>query len=404
MSLIKKISIEHLKPGMYISDLNNNWVPRKNASRSGLIKNELVVEKIKKLGVSELYIDTTKGIDCAEGEPVDAAKQLQAEQFNSIAQQSGTSGLKRVALQEERERAEKAYNHARTAINNALDDIKHGKAVDAAAIEDTADDLITSLNANENALACLSHIRTKDEYLLEHSINVGLLLGIFSKAKRLSAQDTRDLVSGGILHDIGKILVPDEVLNKPGKLEADEWEEMKRHVTYGEQILDITPGLSDLTRSICRLHHERLDGSGYPRGLPQEKITTAGRMAAICDVFDAITADRVYHDGMPPNDALKKLVEWSVFHLDKNLVYDFIRCLSVYPVGTLVELSNGRAGVIVEANRRSPTLPLVKVFYSTRHHSQVSPELINLDNDKIDLEIINTLDSRALKIDLKPFL
>lgn len=402
--MIKKITIDQLKPGMYVADLNNQWVPKNNASRSGLIKHQSTIDKVKGLGVTEIFIDSSKGVDCPEGVPVDAAKQLQAEQFASITAQSGFAATERTTVEKERERAEKSYNQARKLVGGILDDIKNGKSVDPVAVEDTASDILVSLNANENALACLSHIRTKDEYLLEHSVNVGLLLGIFARSRRLDEKTTRDLVSGGLLHDIGKILVPDQILHKPGKLDAEEWEEMKRHVTYGEQILDATAGLSDITRTICRQHHERLDGSGYPRNLNETDINAYGRMAAICDVYDAVTADRVYHKGMAPNDALKKLIEWSIFHLDKDMVYDFIRCLSVYPVGTLVELSTGRAGVVIEANRRQPKHPKVRVFYNTRHHHQVEPFVVDLSQPKAEADIINTLDSRQLKIDIRPFL
>jgi HD-GYP domain-containing protein (c-di-GMP phosphodiesterase class II) len=401
--LIKKITIDQLKPGMYVADLNNQWIPKNNATRSGLVKSQAIIDKVKGLGVTELYIDASKGVDCPEGIPVDAVKQLQAQQFQSITAQSGVSPL-RTPVEKERDRAEKSYTAAKNLVGNILEDVKNGKGVDALAVEDSAGDIIESLNTNENALACLSHIRSKDEYLLEHSVNVGLLLGIFARARRLDENTSRQLIAGGLLHDIGKILVPDEILNKPGKLEAEEWEEMKRHVDYGEQILDVTPGLSDLTRSICRLHHERLDGSGYPRNLPEQEISVYGRMSAICDVYDAITADRVYHKGMAPNDALKKLIEWSIFHLDKDLVYDFIRCLSVYPVGTLVELSNGRAGVVIEANRRQPKHPRVKVFYNTRHEHQIEPVVIDLADKKTDIDVVNTLDARALNLDIRPFL
>ena len=406
--MIKKISIDQLLPGMYVADLNNQWVPSKNASRSGIVKTQVIIDKIRALGVTELFIDSDKGLDCPQGQSADPVKQLQASQFNSLSVQSGTQGAvqrsgKPTVLQE-RERAKKRYSAAKDMIGSVIEDIKTGKGVNAEAVDHTASDLIESLNANENALTCLSFIRTKDEYLLEHSVNVGLLLGIFAKARRMDDTIVHQLVAGGLLHDIGKILVPLEILNKPGKLEADEWDEMKRHVTYGEQILDVTSGLSDITRSICSIHHERMDGSGYPRNLPAEKISIYGRMAAICDVYDAVTADRVYHIGMGPNDALKKLIEWSIFHLDKDLVYDFIRCLSVYPVGTLVELSSGRAAVIIEANLRQPKLPVVRMFYSTKHQNHVAPEVIDLASKNCSDEIINTLDSRQLGIDIRPFL
>jgi len=406
--LIKKISIDQLLPGMYVADLNNQWVPSKNASRSGVVKTQAIIEKIRALGVTELFIDSDKGVDCTDGKSADSVKQLQASQFNSLSVQSGTLGAvqrsSRPTVTQERDRAEKRYSAAKDMIGSIIEDIKTGKGVNADAVDNTASDLIESLNANENALTCLSFIRTKDEYLLEHSVNVGLLLGIFAKARRMDDTIIHQLVAGGLLHDIGKILVPTEILNKPGKLEPEEWDEMKRHVTYGEQILDVTAGLSDITRSICSIHHERLDGSGYPRNLPAKKISIYGRMAAICDVFDAVTADRVYHIGMGPNDALKKLIEWSIFHLDKDLVYDFIRCLSVYPVGTLVELSGGRAAVIIEPNRRQPKLPVVRLFYSTKQQRLLTPEIIDLASKDCAYEIINTLDSRQLGIDIRPFL
>lgn len=400
--MIKKITIDQLKAGMYVADLNNQWVPSGNRSRSGVIKSDIIIAKVKKLGVKELYIDTEKGVDCAEGIPVDTAKQVQAEQFDSIAIQSGTMGRKTAA--QERERAEKSYGQAKNVVSSILSEVQAGKSIDPSAVNETADDIMASLDANENALACLSHIRSKDEYLLEHSVNVGLLLGVFARSRRMDTDTTRQLVAGGLLHDIGKILVPDEILNKPGKLEPEEWEEMKRHVIYGEQILDVTEGLSDLTRSICALHHERLDGTGYPRGLKGDEISEAGRMSAICDVYDAVTADRVYHKGMAPNEVLRKLVGWSVNHLDKTLVYDFIRCLSVYPVGTIVELSNGYIAIVIEANRRQPKQPIVRAFYNAKTETMLPVQIIDLASEDATLEILSTSDSRSLSIDAKQFL
>ncbi len=390
---------------MYVSDLNNQWVPSNNASRSGKIGSQATIDKIKQLGVTELFIDTAKGLDCPEAMPADEQKQVQAQQLESLQLQSDAgTARKRVPVSKERDRAEKRYQQARNVIDDVLQDVKNHGAIDVAAVDQTSEELLESLNTNENALACLSHIRSKDTYLLQHSVNVGILLGIFGRSLRLDPKVLKELVIGGILHDIGKVLVPDSILHKPGKLEPDEWDEMKRHVTYGEKILDVTAGLSEVSRSICRLHHERLDGTGYPRSLNQDKIDRFGRMAAICDVYDAVTADRVYHTGMSPDLALRKLVEWSIFHLDKELVYDFIRCLSVYPVGTLVELSNNRAGVVIEANRRSPKHPLVRVFYNTVNRHQVEPVVVDLAKANSRYDIVGTLDARQLNLDITPFL
>lgn len=403
--MIKKITIQLLKPGMYVSDLNNHWVPSNNAARSGKIGSQATIEKIKKLGVKELYIDTEKGLDCPEGVPADEQKQVQAQQMDSLQTQSdaGMAG-RRLSVVDERERAGVRYEAAKNVISEVLDGVKNHRSIDVVAVEETSEALLESLESNQHALACLSHIRSKDAYLLEHSVNVGILLGIFGRSLKLDAHTVKELVIGGILHDIGKILVPDHILHKPGKLDPEEWEEMKRHVTYGDKIMEVTSGLSDLSRSICRLHHERLDGTGYPHGLKESQIDRYGRMAAICDVYDAITADRVYHSGMAPDLALRKLIEWSIFHLDKNLVYDFIRCLSVYPVGTLVELSRSRAGVVIQANQRSPKHPVVRIFYSTTNRHQVKPVVVDLAVKDCPYDIIGTLDARQLGLDLGPFL
>ncbi len=403
--MIKKITVDQLKVGMYITDAYNQWIPSGAASRKGKIKNQETIDKIKKLGVEILHIDTEKGIDCPEAEEFkpDMEARLREQQKDAQVMQSGVAAPSKVSLQEERGKAEKLHSQAKEMIGGVLDDVKNGKGIDAQVITNMADELSASLDRNINALSCLSRIRAKDAYLLEHSVNVGIMLGIFAKSMKLDRALISELVTGGILHDIGKILVPDEVLNKPGKLEAEEWEEMKRHVTYGEQVLDQTEGLSDLVRSICRLHHERLDGTGYPRNLKNEEISLYGRMSAIVDVYDAITADRVYHQGMTPNEALKKLIEWSVFHLDKDLVYAFIRCVSVYPVGTVLELNNGRAGVVIQTDPIQPKRPVLRVFYNTRHRHYIDPYTLDLSSGRTEETVVGTIDTREWGINEMDF-
>lgn len=390
---------------MYITDAYNQWIPTGVTSRKGKIKNQETIDKIKHLGVEILYIDTEKGIDCPEVEEFKPSieSQIRLQQKAEQVMQSGVAAPNKISLKEERGKAEKLHSQAKEMIGGVLEDVKNGKGIDAQVITNMAEELSASLDRNSNALSCLSRIREKDAYLLEHSVNVGIMLGIFAKSLKMERAVISELVTGGILHDIGKILVPDEVLNKPGKLEAEEWEEMKRHVTYGERVLDQTEGLSDLVRSICRLHHERLDGTGYPRNLKNEEISRYGRMSSIVDVYDAITADRVYHKGMAPNDALKKLIEWSVFHLDKELVYAFIRCVSVYPVGTVLELNNGRAGVVIEINPAQPKLPLLRIFYNVRHQHYIEPYTLDLASRRTEESVIGTIDTREWGINEMDF-
>lgn len=399
--MIKKIHVSDLQIGMYVTDMNNTWIPQQNSRRRGLIKAQKTIDQIRLLGVSDLFIDTEKGLDVQADSALSASSamaEVQREQFESLRIQAGNLVDKPVPFSTERGQAEKVHSEAKLLIGDILNEIKSGKVIDSTAVSTLADDLITSLDNNSDALSCLTRIRTKDAYLLEHSVNVGILLGIFARALQLERSVVHDLVTGGLLHDVGKIIVPETVLNKPGKLDAEEWEEMKRHVNYGERILDATAGLSDVTRSICAQHHERMDGTGYPRGLSGAKISLYGRMSAVVDVYDAITADRVYHKGMSPHEALKKLIEWSVFHLDKELVYQFIRCISIYPVGTVVELDNGHAGVVIEANPGNPLEPVVRVFYTVKHRHYIEPHVIDLAGRNVERKVVGTVEPAELGI------
>jgi len=408
--VIKQISTQDIEVGMYITDANNQWIPDKNPSQYGLIKKQSTVDKIRQLNIDTLYIDTQKGVDSPAATAI--AAPTPPPVTRSPASKPPASAVSHkpfpgptTSLDKERIRAGNIAAEAKNMVNNAIGDVQKGKAIDVNAVGEIAEDMIESITCNQNALACLSRIRHKDEYLLEHSVNVGVLMGIFSRSLGSKKTLQKELITGALLHDIGKTLVPDTVLNKPGKLDEHEWLEMQRHVTYGEQILDATEGLSDTSRLICAQHHERLDGSGYPRQLKGDAISPYGRMAAVVDVYDAITANRVYHQGMPPTEALKKLVQWSVSHLDKQLVYAFIRCVSIYPVGTLVQLNNQRAGVIIQANQETPDRPVVRVFYDTQKTRQITPVVLDLKfSIHRKTHIIATLDTNIFAIDVRPFL
>jgi HD-GYP domain-containing protein (c-di-GMP phosphodiesterase class II) len=171
---------------------------------------------------------------------------------------------------------------------------------------------------------------------------------------------------------------PDAILNKPGKLTDEEFAIMRHHVVASREILEITPHISQTALHVAAQHHERHDGSGYPNRLKGEEIAPLGRMAAIVDVYDAITSDRVYHKGMPPTEALRKLLEWSRFHFDPELVHAFVRVVGIYPVGTLVRLESGRLAVVVEQRESNLLQPLVRVMFDAKRNHYLKPEDVDL--------------------------
>lgn len=388
MSLIKRIPINKVELGMYVSDLTPG-IDENELRPRGFIRRWETVDKLSDMGLDEIYIDTQRGIDSPFALPVPTNEDKM---------------IPKVPLEKEREQAEKIYVEAKGLINNLLKNVKIGKPIDIAPVKQLAEDINTSVLNNHNALLCLAAIREKDQYLLEHSVNVGVLMGIFARFLGYEIDTVHQLVTGALLHDIGKIRVPNQVLNKPGVLTPEEWVEMKRHVVYGQEALLKSQGISDVCLSICGMHHERLDGDGYPMGLKDYQINNYARLAAIVDVYDALTATRVYKKGRPPADVMKFILELTDEHLDRELVLLFIRCMSVYPVGTLVELSNSKLAVVISTYHKTPDTPLVKIIYNTRHKHYEKPEVLDLASPRIDLTITGAVNPEHYQININDFI
>nr|WP_281349805.1 HD-GYP domain-containing protein [Marichromatium bheemlicum] len=222
--------------------------------------------------------------------------------------------------------------------------------------------LIDSQERNRDALLGLTRVRRIGRYTLDHSFNAAVLTIAFARSLGMERPRIAELALGALLHDLGKSLIPEAILNKPGALTDDELALMHGHVLHAHALLRHAPGMPEAALVLIAEHHERIDGSGYPRGRRGKQISRQGRMAAIVDVYDAISADRVYQTGLEPHLALRKLLEWSRFHFDADLVQRFIRCLGIYPVGSLVRLESGLLGVVVRSGRKGPLQPVVRVF------------------------------------------
>jgi len=401
--MIKRIPISALKVGMYITDLNNDWIPHNTQRKQGVIKKEETIEKIRKMGVSYIYIDASKGLDTQDSETASEVDRRNEASLQKAGEQP--PGLRaHVPMAEEIVVAQQIHNQAQGLVGSFLNNVKIGASVDVASIHKLADELQNSVLRNANALSCLGRIREKDNYLLEHSVNLSVLMSLFGNFRSLPPDVLHQTVVGALLHDLGKILTPDEVLHKPGRLTPEEFEVMKLHARHSRDILAATEGIGELSVITAAQHHERLDGTGYPEGLKGDEISEYGRMVAITDVYDAITADRVYHKGMTPTQGLKKLVEWSGDHLDPVLVKQFIRCIGLYPVGSLVLLESGRLGAVVEANEHDQRLPVVRVMYHTKFRMPITVETIDLAHPGAQDRILRSVDPDEYRIDVRKFM
>lgn len=403
-STIKRISVDQLEVGMFITEANNEWVPDQNFRRNGMINRPEVIEQIKRLGVTELYIDVSKGKDCSVGVDKETIDKANEHTIKKIQVQPHCPPRPKVPIAEEIDNAKDIQMEATALIGRVMNDVKMGKSIDVVPVANMASGMIESLVNNRNALACVTRLREKDRYLMEHSFNVSVLMGILASAMGYTGDVLQQMVTGALLHDIGKIRVDDGVLHKPGQLTPEEWQEMKMHVTYGEEVLRATPGITPIMLDICAQHHERLDGSGYPRGLAETEIPIHSRMSSVVDVYDAITAERVYHKGMSPTAALKKLVEWSSDrHLDRDLVYRFIQAMGVYPVGSVVELDNQKLAVVTEPNEDEQNKPRVLVVFDLRLHRYDNRHYIDLADERCGRKIIRAVYAEAYGIKVQDF-
>ncbi len=372
----KKIAVEKLTPGMYICDLGSDWMAHPFLRSKLLINDEAQIRKIIESGIHEVYIDPKRGIDVVDAPTHVEVEEQITEELHKLAEEKIL--VRKVGVGEEMQRARKIHSEANGIIRNIMQDVRLGKQVNAELAEPVVEKITESILRNGSALLSLTRVKNKDDYTFQHSVSVCALQVSFCNALGLSATSTHLAGVGGLLHDIGKVKIPDEILNKPGSLTAEEFTTMKCHVVESKNILLETDGIQEISIQVAAQHHERHDGSGYPEGLKGEAISQMGQMAAICDVYDAITSDRCYHKGMPPHEALRKIFEWSKFHFNPQLVQQFLRIIGIYPVNTLVMLESGRIAVVMEQAEENLLQPVVKAFYDSKRKQYMVPLLIDL--------------------------
>ncbi len=391
--MIKKITIDQLVPGMFVHQILEQKGALKVKSQ-GRVTSDDVITALKKRGVKTLAIDTDKAFKVEERESSSAAETCPTPTSTDSVKS------KKVSLENELVRAEKLHKQGKAIQKLLLASVQKEMPFDASIPKAFSSKLVASVDRNPDALLCLTKIREKDDYLLEHSLNVAILLANFANYLGMSEDEVQDLSYAGFLHDLGKIKIPDEILHKPGRLTDSEMEVMKGHVKHGVDYLKSTEIAPPLIQAISE-HHERLDGLGYPAGTKGDDISQAGRMLAIADMYDALTADRVYKSGMSSQRAFSILMSDAPTRLDQSLVQQFIKCLGVYPVGSLVLLSNDRLAMVLE-QKDSPLTPLVKVFYSVRNNHYLTPKDIDLSSDKT-VSITEAVVASDYKIDINTF-
>lgn len=321
--------------------------------------------------VREVWIDVSKGQDLPGG---DKAMEVVTTEAAPPAQ---PIRIEKSSLEDELKHAAKICQKGKAAVVSMFQEARMGKAIEADAAAPLVEEISHSVMRNPGALIGLARLKTADDYAYMHSVAVCALMIVLARQLGLDESQTRDAGMAGLLHDLGKAMIPAEILNKPGKLTDEEFTVVKTHPDEGLKLLLAGIGVSDITRDVCFHHHEKVDGSGYPQRLNGETMSLFAKMGAVCDVYDAITSNRPYKSGWDPAESIKRMAEWTG-HFDPTVFQAFVKSLGIFPIGSFVQLASGKLGVVIEQNEQSLLKPRVKVFFSTKSQAYLRPEIIDL--------------------------
>lgn len=379
----KKISVDDLAVGMYLEELAGTWLENPFWRSSFLIAKPADLALIRSSKIREVWINSAKGLDvpqAALSEPAATEPPFEATTRATLPGPLDDSSAppQPVPIANELERAARICAQAREAVSDMFREARMGKTVDALRVGDLVQEISDSVARNASALISLARLKTADDYSYMHSVAVCAMMIALARQLGFAEEDVRAAGVAGLLHDMGKALLPPAVLNKPGKLTPEEFAIVRSHPELGHRILVNGGNASAVSLDVCLHHHEKMDGSGYPEGLTGKQISLHARMGAICDVYDAITSNRPYKAGWDPAESMRKMGEWAGDHFDLVLFQAFAKSLGIYPVGSLVRLTSGRLGVVISQTTASLTKPMVKIFFSTQDKARVAPYDLDL--------------------------
>lgn len=367
--MLKKVAVKQLTVGVFVQGFDESWLKHPFWRNKFLIKDEAMLREVQQCGIPQCWIDVAKGQDVPQiKEPVVL-----------VAAPAKTEPAKRerVPLAQELQEAARLRARSADAMRRMFAEVRLGKAIEPSECVTLVDDVLESINRHPDALLSLARLKTADEYTYLHSVAVCALMVALGRQLGLDDAQCRDAGMAGMLHDLGKAAMPQDILNKPGKLTNEEFDIIKTHPVRGYEMLLDAANVSEGARDVCLHHHERFDGTGYPHKLAADKISLLARMGAVCDVYDAVTSDRPYKAGWDPAHALSQMASWKG-HFDPTVFQCFVKSVGIYPTGSLVRMRSGRLAVVLEQNTANLTKPRVKIFFSTKAGLPLEPQILDL--------------------------
>ncbi len=383
--MLKTIETKQVRLGMYIHALKGAWIHHPFWKTEFVLDNPKDLQKLYVSVVKEVEIDTSKGLDVDQVNEVETQQVIESTDLPE-AVAVNVKKTKKINTSQEMKHARGLINDSKKAVAVMFNDARLGKVVNPETMMPLVEGIAASIDRNKAALISLARLKTQDDYTYMHSVAVSAMMTALAKELKLSDLEVKQAGLAGLLHDIGKMAVPLEVLNKPGALTDNEFRMIKQHPAKGHAML-IKAGVKDtVALDVCLHHHEKMDGTGYPEKLVGSDISLFAKMGAICDVYDAVTSNRPYKVGWEPSVSLKRMAQWQG-HFDEKVFKAFVKSVGIYPVGSVVLLKSKRLAVVVDQSEKSLLKPIVKVFFSTKSKERIPVEEIDLSKPAIHDEI-----------------
>jgi putative nucleotidyltransferase with HDIG domain len=398
-AMLKRIGTDQLRLGMYVQEILGPWMNHPFWRGSFKLDQQDDLKTLRNSKIDQVLIDTAKGYDILidpPAPPAPAATQ-HAPSADKVKPPVPSKIAIHVSTEQEREVAAQVLTSSRQAILTLFNQTRMGKALDVRQALPVVQEITASVSRNSGALLSLARLKSTDDYTYMHSVAVCALMISLGHQLGLSAEETRQAGLAGLLHDIGKMEVPANILNKPGKLTDDEFISVKKHAQAGHDMLRNVDGIGAAALDVCLHHHEKIDGSGYPFNLKGKQISLMAKMGAVCDVYDAMTSERPYKAGWEPGHSVKRMAN-SQGHFDDSVLEAFIKSVGIFPTGTCVQMQSGKVGIVVDQHPGSLLTPKVKVFFSTHTGSTIPIEIIDLATSRSGDKIASHADPVKLKL------
>jgi putative nucleotidyltransferase with HDIG domain len=391
-SPLKKIPASQARLGMYVRRIEGKWRNHPFWRSSFRVADDATLELLHALGQHEIWIDTRKGADEDGPAPVSTS-----EAPIAVPDPHPGPDVPRTDFGDDVVRAEAIRERAKAAVKALFEDARMGRALRMESLASVIDEVDHAIALNPDAMLSVARLKNKDDYTYLHSVAVAALMMALGRRLGYEGAALTELGLAGLLHDIGKVGVPEATLNKPGRLEPLEWATVRQHPEIGWDILRRESAAGPVALDVCLHHHEKIDGSGYPHKLDGEAISRVARMGAICDVYDAITSDRPYKRGWEPAEAIRRMAEWQEGHFDRAIFHAFVRLIGIYPTGTVVRLASDRLAVVLGQSGGSSLTPSVRLV-CTADGEPLDAEVVDLEDGSDRIVGIEDAARRGLQV------